>query len=130
MRRCTQLLKEALVRGGRSNLGAAAEAQRGAAAEAQRAYCRAVRIFMLQYGPSHINSTSSAKNLFDAQEAMQSQGTIPATARDVCNFCGSLRLDGQAVMMCGKCKAVGYCCKEHQATHWPLHKKACRVPGG
>ena len=30
------------------------------------------------------------------------------------------------LQMCGACKSVKYCCKEHQAKDWPKHKKFCK----
>ncbi len=29
--------------------------------------------------------------------------------------------------LCGACKTVVYCSKEHQAAHWPAHKQACKA---
>jgi hypothetical protein len=31
----------------------------------------------------------------------------------------------QGMLRCSRCKAVHYCCKEHQAQHWPKHKVGC-----
>ncbi len=28
---------------------------------------------------------------------------------------------------CGACRAVWYCCREHQVEDWPSHKAACKV---
>jgi hypothetical protein len=32
---------------------------------------------------------------------------------------------GQLVMKCSQCKAVAYCCKEHQKKNWPAHRQRC-----
>ncbi|XP_033115824.1 egl nine homolog 1-like [Anneissia japonica] len=39
-------------------------------------------------------------------------------AVDICNAISNLR-------MCGKCKSVRYCCKEHQKLDWKKHKTVC-----
>jgi hypothetical protein len=39
-----------------------------------------------------------------------------------CALCGK---DSEAV--CGKCKLIYYCCKEHQLEHWTKHKAICAL---
>ncbi|KAF8859931.1 hypothetical protein BDZ45DRAFT_801176 [Acephala macrosclerotiorum] len=41
-----------------------------------------------------------------------------------CSYCGK---PGDTFMKCGQCKTktVWYCCKEHQAADWKLHKLTC-----
>ena len=38
-----------------------------------------------------------------------------------CELCGSL----ENLKLCVRCRAVWYCCKEHQVTDWKRHKKRC-----
>lgn len=40
-----------------------------------------------------------------------------------CRVCGS----SNGVLRCGRCKAVGYCGKEHQRADWGRHKAGCRA---
>jgi hypothetical protein len=30
---------------------------------------------------------------------------------------------------CAACRAVVYCCREHQVADWPSHKAACKAAG-
>lgn len=41
--------------------------------------------------------------------------------------CGAPELRARAFSLCAACKAVAYCCKEHQVTDWPAHKAACKA---
>ena len=41
-----------------------------------------------------------------------------------CGVCGH-----PATSCCAKCKAVFYCSKEHQRSHWKTHKKVCNKAG-
>lgn len=43
------------------------------------------------------------------------------TAKKTCAVCGS----AAALKACSRCKAVHYCCKEHQLEHWKSHKADC-----
>ena len=49
--------------------------------------------------------------------------TAPAPlAEETCAMCGATR----GLQLCGGCKKVSYCSKEHQQAHWKEHKKTCR----
>ena len=41
--------------------------------------------------------------------------------------CGGAELHPDQFKRCAACGGVHYCCKEHQATHWPEHKAACKA---
>lgn len=41
-----------------------------------------------------------------------------------CNVCK--QMDSDKLSRCSSCKIVHYCCKEHQASDWKIHKKACK----
>jgi hypothetical protein len=41
--------------------------------------------------------------------------------------CGKREATRQQFKLCSACKTVAYCCREHQAAHWPVHKAACKV---
>src|SRR5262245_62066826 len=40
-----------------------------------------------------------------------------------CGFCNKA---AESFKLCARCKAVGYCSKEHQRSHWKEHKKSCK----
>ncbi|KAL7413716.1 hypothetical protein BDY24DRAFT_387882 [Mrakia frigida] len=35
---------------------------------------------------------------------------------------------GSPFVICSKCRAARYCSREHQVSHWPIHRKTCRQP--
>ena len=41
--------------------------------------------------------------------------------------CGAREVHEAQFKKCAACQAVVYCCKEHQAAHWPAHKVACKA---
>jgi hypothetical protein len=43
------------------------------------------------------------------------------TEISTCKVCGKTA----GIKRCGRCKAVGYCGKEHQKVDWKVHKKIC-----
>lgn len=51
---------------------------------------------------------------------------------EVCATCKRSAVDAgvSALLRCSACKAVHYCCAEHQKAHWKDHKMACRRPAG
>jgi hypothetical protein len=42
-----------------------------------------------------------------------------------CAACGANSSAGAAFKKCARCKAVRYCSKDCQRTHWPVHKASC-----
>ena len=43
-----------------------------------------------------------------------------------CHTCKQVKVRS-SMMVCGRCKAVQYCCEECQAADWPNHKGLCRI---
>ena len=41
--------------------------------------------------------------------------------------CAAREVSVSQYKSCGACKAVAYCCKEHQVAAWPDHKAACKA---
>jgi tetratricopeptide (TPR) repeat protein len=50
----------------------------------------------------------------------------PVTSAPQCGLPGCTK---PAPLKCSRCKEVRYCSKEHQKSHWKLHKKLCVPPG-
>ncbi|CAG8957559.1 hypothetical protein HYFRA_00010425 [Hymenoscyphus fraxineus] len=46
-----------------------------------------------------------------------------------CHYCG-IPGGGVDLKQCASCRAVKYCCKEHQAADWKLHKLTCKKTRG
>lgn len=42
-----------------------------------------------------------------------------------CALCGKSKSDGLKLQACAACKAVCYCGRDCQRSHWPTHKAAC-----
>lgn len=43
------------------------------------------------------------------------------------NLCHKCKNYEEGLKLCGNCKSVSYCCKEHQTEDWPHHKDLCKV---
>ncbi|XP_014208289.1 protein msta-like [Copidosoma floridanum] len=52
----------------------------------------------------------------------EASSSSSSAATGNCASCG-----GPAATRCADCKLVFYCTKEHQRSHWPSHKSACRA---
>ncbi len=66
------------------------------------------------------------------QEPEQVKSASPSTAVVAsptpprsCAVCKKDESPSQSLHRCSKCKAVYYCCREHQLQHWPVHKSTC-----
>jgi hypothetical protein len=57
--------------------------------------------------------------------AEDSSSTSPAPTTTVAKECGLCHVS--ATMICGGCRSIYYCCKEHQKEHWKTHKASCNV---
>ena len=109
---------------------------------------RAAREQMVAFGPVAIGvratwSTDVEKDLLDAQMRLVPDDAAELVSPKACSFCGSVRVVADqgnsgrgasggiaavafALPKCGRCGRAAYCCREHQAIQWPLHKKSCR----
>ena len=99
---------------------------------ANEAYRKAVQLLTLTCGPSHPYSVTAAKKLAAAQACLNPRDVSALMGMGDCNFCGGSRLDGltgRSLAKCGRCHGATYCCQEHQARHWPMHKKSCSPKG-
>ena len=43
-----------------------------------------------------------------------------------CSICKQVKVRS-SMMLCGRCKAAQYCCRECQAANWPSHKGICTI---
>jgi len=59
-----------------------------------------------------------------AAEADRAAGRLQQCALAGCSACES---HASQFKRCGACRAVCYCCKEHQVEDWPSHKAACKA---
>ena len=69
-------------------------------------------------------TTNQAKVNDDAARAANAGRTLRTCALP---SCGETELHPDQFKRCSACGGVHYCCKEHQATHWPEHKAACKA---
>ena len=61
------------------------------------------------------------------EEAVQKSMTAPGLRSCALPGCGAKEAHPAHFKSCGACRAVVYCCREHQAQDWPSHKKACKA---
>ena len=126
-----------------------ASQDRGNARAACDALRRAAREQMVAFGPVATGvratwSTDVEKDLLDAQMRLLPEDAAALVSLKACSFCGSVRVVADqgnsgrgasggvaavavAMPKCGRCGRAAYCCREHQAIQWPLHKKSCRL---
>ena len=70
-----------------------------------------------------VMKTTSAVAASDAEMVGKRQSWKPRE----CAQCGAREAEPKLFKVCGRCHAVAFCCKEHQAAHWPAHKAACKA---
>ena len=70
----------------------------------------------LQEAEQHALSTAIQKSL-----------TAPDLRRCALPGCGAHEAHPAHFKSCAACRAVVYCCREHQVEAWPGHKKACKA---
>lgn len=77
----------------------------------------------------HIKRLDQGENVF--AEKMMASVTAAMSASELrhCALASCNAKEGHAkhFSSCAACKAVVYCCKEHQQAHWREHKPACRA---
>ncbi len=73
---------------------------------------------------THFNNTSPA-GFFSQKEP--TSPTIEKTNQKK-KFCAYCKKENPNTLMCGRCKLVNYCDKEHQKAHWTFHKTICKTP--
>ena len=61
------------------------------------------------------------------QAALQSSVSAPDRRTCALDGCGAREAHPAHFKSCAACRAVVYCCREHQVEGWPSHKKACKA---
>ena len=59
--------------------------------------------------------------------ALQKSMTAPGLRSCALPGCGAKEAHPTHFKSCAACRAVVYCCREHQVAGWPGHKKACKA---
>ncbi len=59
--------------------------------------------------------------------AADAAATAPGRRSCALPRCGAREAHVSHFKLCAACKTVVYCCKAHQAEHWPAHKAACKA---
>jgi len=67
-----------------------------------------------------IAATSNA-SLQAAEDADRDKHGLQA-----CASCAVVELTVRTFKVCSRCRRVAYCCAEHQAAHWPEHRRDCK----
>ena len=74
------------------------------------------------------NSISSgASRRHAAEAAVRRSQSAPGLRTCALPGCGAREAHPAHFKSCAACRAVVYCCREHQVAGWPGHKKACKA---
>jgi ankyrin repeat protein len=76
----------------------------------------------LQGGHVHV------AQFLEAAVRSRSTGGEPVDTEGTCAACGSSSPADAQFKKCSRCRAVRYCSKDCQRTHWPVHKATCTAP--
>jgi hypothetical protein len=65
----------------------------------------------------------------DERVAAVASAAVAAKGLRCCalDSCGAREVHASQFKLCGACKTVVYCSREHQAAHWRQHKAACKA---
>ena len=61
------------------------------------------------------------------QAAVRKSQVAPGLRSCALPGCGAREVHPAHFKSCAACRAVVYCCREHQVAGWPGHKKACKA---
>jgi hypothetical protein len=116
------LVQQALV-----HYSGAANRDIDAGAQLRAAWARVERSGMLQVRNMADADAVSART--NARVAAVAAAAVAAKGLRVCalDSCGARELHASQFKLCGACKTVVYCSREHQAAHWRQHKAACKA---
>jgi ankyrin repeat protein/uncharacterized protein YjgD (DUF1641 family) len=86
----------------------------------------------LQEGHHHVARVleelerTAARTQQAAAQSQSTAATATTTQAGACAACGTNSIPTDAAFKrCSRCKAVQYCSKDCQRTHWPVHKASC-----
>ena len=73
----------------------------------------------------HIRYTPPGRQSF--VDTVQNSLSAPGLRTCALDGCGAKEAHPAHFKSCAACRAVVYCCREHQVAAWPAHKKACKA---
>jgi hypothetical protein len=76
----------------------------------------------IEYSTKHDDDIRNA-----TMKAADAAAVAPGLRRCGLASCSTRELHPDHFKTCAACRKVAYCCKEHQAEHWPDHKAACKA---
>jgi hypothetical protein len=82
---------------------------------------------VLQQRPVDAVNATTYASCDSARAAAVAAAAAPGLRACALPACGVREAHVSHYKLCGACKTVVYCCKAHQAEHWPAHKAACKA---
>ena len=92
-------------------------------------------VALLEVAHAAVTYVDSAEDETEASESEQSEeeaeggdaGQVKALRACALEACAAREVHTRQFKQCAACRAVKYCCREHQTEHWPAHKAACKI---
>ena len=99
-----------------------ASSSRRSLVQAQDTYRQAVQILGIVNGPATPFSKVAIQKLVRLQARLP-YSDVKLTQS--CNFCGKPDRKTAPLKLCARCQSASFCCREHQAAQWKIHKTHC-----
>jgi hypothetical protein len=84
-------------------------------------------VLQLRHIDGHVEFQNGVRSLDQSKAALAADIAARGLRPCALETCGAREVHPDQFSSCAACRAVAYCCKEHQAAHGPDHKAACKA---